>query len=351
MNKEKIKNNRVVRHMYYFANGIVRRAELEKRAQEALVTFGRAFETEAAKKACVNDMVRTYARYGFDFSEFLCFEFENKTKRERLAFVADWEHLGYACTLNAPENDSLFDNKHETYEKYKKFYRRELVLFEKIDQGAEFERFATEHPKFVIKPVDMCCGAGIQIAISEEHEAKSEWFAELLKQNGRFVAEGLILQAESMAKLHPASVNTMRVPTVRMDDSVLIVNPFLRVGQGGKCVDNAGAGGIICSVDAQSGRVFAAADMYGRKHTTHPQTNEPLIGMQIPRWDEAKAFVRELAQVVPDNRYTGWDLALAEDGWMLVEANRRGQFVWQIASQKGFREEINGILKKFGKKY
>ena len=351
MNKEKIKNNRIVRHIYYFASGMLRKAYLENRAQEMLAAFGRTFETETAKKACINDMVHTYARYGFDFAEYLCFEFENKTKQERLAFVADWEHLGYACVLNCPENDSIFDNKRKTYEKFKKFYRRELVLFESESQIPEFERFTTAHPKFVVKPVDMSCGNGVQIVRTEQYTSKSEWFAKLLEQYGRFIAEELIVQAEPIAKLHPPSVNTMRIPTVRTNDSVLIVNPVLRVGQGGNCVDNGGAGGIICSVDIQTGRVFAAADEHGHKYTTHPHTNEPLVGFQIPKWNEVQALVRELAQVVPNNRYTGWDLALAEDGWLLVEANRRGQFIWQYSSQKGFRKEINGILKQVGKKY
>ena len=76
-----------------------------------------------------------------------------------------------------------------------------------------------------------------------------------------------------------------------------------------------------------------------------------LVGYKIPFWSEAKALVRELAQVVPENRYTGWDLALTDGGWVLVEANRRAQFGFQMSLQKGFRKEIDGYLAKLGKKY
>jgi len=116
-------------------------------------------------------------------------------------------------------------------------------------------------------------------------------------------------------------------------------------------VDNAGAGGIICAVNADTGITFAAADEHGKRFALHPQTKHNLVGFQIPDWEEAKAFVCELAETVPDNRYTGWDIALTDSGWVLVEANRRGQFVWQIASQIGFREEINSILKELEIKY
>ena len=76
-----------------------------------------------------------------------------------------------------------------------------------------------------------------------------------------------------------------------------------------------------------------------------------IIGQTIPRWQEAKDLVAELAKIVPDNHYTGWDLALTDMGWVLVEANRRGQFIWQIPTQVGFRKEINRILKQLNVRY
>ena len=61
--------------------------------------------------------------------------------------------------------------------------------------------------------------------------------------------------------------------------------------------------------------------------------------------------MKELAQVTPENRYTGWDCALTEHGWVMVEANRQGQFVWQIPLQQGCREEMDLILAGIGLKY
>lgn len=351
MKRQPLKNNRLIRHAYYFSKGITKRKALKASAEQTLCAFGRSFPSKREKDLFIKDMVYMYTHYGFSFDEFLYFRFEDLPLKERLNFVADWEHLGYACCMNSMENDSIFDNKHKTYQTFKPFYRRSLLLFESEEQFPEFEEFVKAHSKFIIKPLDLSCGRGIQIIDSTEPPCLKTFFLELLKEQKRFVVEELIVQAAEMAKLHPASVNTVRVPTIRLDEETLVVNPFLRVGQNGNHVDNAGAGGIICAVDAETGKTFGTADENGNRFTTHPQTGEELIGFQIPRWEEAKALVKQMAAVVPTNRYTGWDIALTENGWVLVEANRRGQFVWQIASKKGFRPEIEKILKKMGRRY
>lgn len=151
--------------------------------------------------------------------------------------------------------------------------------------------------------------------------------------------EELISQDDRLGRIHPQSVNTVRVPTIRLNDRTILFHPFFRVGRGESVVDNAGSGGIICALDSKTGTVIAAADEHGNKFTVHPDTKEKLIGFEIPEWDKAVEFVEALVKVVPSNRYTGWDIALTNEGWILIEANARGQWVAQIPLQQGFRKE------------
>lgn len=129
---------------------------------------------------------------------------------------------------------------------------------------------------------------------------------------------------------------------------VEIVHPFLRVGKGNAITDNAGSGGIICPVDVEDGTVIVTADEFGKTYNVHPDTNTHLIGFQIPRWDEAKQLVKEMALIVASNRYSSWDMALTSSGWELVEVNAKGQFLWQYATKQGFRDEITDILIEIG---
>ena len=45
-------------------------------------------------------------------------------------------------------------------------------------------------------------------------------------------------------------------------------------------------------------------------------------------------------------KYVGYDFALTENGWVLVEGNSLGQFVGQIAEQKGVKKKFLEYLYK-----
>lgn len=345
--KENIKNSRILRNTYYYLNGITNREKLRKKAERTIEKFGVEFLSEDAKKTQIEDMIRMNMRYGYGFNEYIYYHFDKRSLEERRKFVADWEHLGYTCAMNNPSNAEIFDNKWRTYQTYRPYYQRDVEYIEGTAGKLAYKEFTSRHSDFIVKPLDQSCGHGVRIICGG-----GTTFEELMGENkGRFLVEELINQSKEIQEFHPASVNTVRVPTISIGEDIHVVNPFFRIGQHGKHVDNAGSGGIICAVDASTGTLFAAADEYGKRFDIHPDTGRQIVGYKLPHWEKAKKLVKELAKVTPDNHYTGWDLALTDDGWILVEANRRGQFVWQIASQIGFRDEINHYLKELGVKY
>ena len=163
-----------------------------------------------------------------------------------------------------------------------------------------------------------------------------------------FVAEELIIQAKELSAVHASSVNTMRVITIRMDDRVEVLPCVWRVGRGGRCVDNGGSGGIFCILD-DNGVIFSTADEHGNSYDVHPDTKHPLVGFKVPRHEEARELAKELAMVVPSNRWCGWDLALTEEGWVLQEANSQGGIVAvQTPLRRGMRKEIDALMEELG---
>ena len=303
------------------------------------------------KDKIANDMMREARKYDVVFDEYVFHHFKDKTQEERRAYIPILEGAGYCERLNKPKNQIIFDDKGNTYKVFGKYYHRDLVEVLKWveEETKEFEAFVEKHPRFIIKPFSGANGVGIRI-VDLDKEGPFEKLCKSLRNEfkGGFVAEELIIQAKELSAVNASSVNTMRVITIRMDDRVEILPCVWRVGQGGKCVDNGGSGGIFCILD-DNGVVVKTADEKGRAYEIHPDSKVPLIGFQVPRYQEAKEFARELTTVVPDNRYCGWDIALTENGWILQEANSHGGIVAiQCPLGRGIRKEMDALMAELG---
>ena len=307
--------------------------------------------TEAEKKEIVKDMMKEARKHEVVFEEYVFHHFREKSEEERRAYIPILEGAGYCERLNQPKNQIIFDDKGNTYKVFKKYYKRDLVEVLKWteEETNGFKAFVNKHPRFIIKPFSGANGRGIRIVdLAEEGPIDKLCKALQSEFKGGFVAEQLIIQAKELSAVNASSVNTMRVITIRMDDRVEVLPCVWRVGQGGKCVDNGGSGGIFCLLD-ENGVVVSTADEKGRAYEIHPDSKIPLIGFRVPRYQEAKEFAKELTTVVPTNRYCGWDIALTEDGWVLQEANSHGGIVAiQCPLGRGLRKEMDALMKELG---
>lgn len=297
------------------------------------------------------DLISERIHHNVPFDEYFLFEFDkNNDEAYRRKFVSDIERVKIANSLNVPQNDIIFYDKEKTYEVFGEYYHRDILRINEVCNRSSFIQFVKKHNSFICKPIDGGCGKGIKILHLKSGDDVESVFTSLQKDySGKCIIEELIIQNNLLSELHPTSVNTVRMPTIRFDDRVKIIHPFLRVGQGNSITDNAGSGGIICALDEITGEVIATSDEFGHSFIDHPNSGKRLIGFTVPHWEKAKMVVNELALMIPDNRYCSWDLALTQKGWVLVEANAKGQFVWQYATHKGFRNEIESILQEIKK--
>lgn len=86
-------------------------------------------------------------------------------------------------------------------------------------------------------------------------------------------------------------------------------------------------------------------DELGNRYVVHPDTKKPTVGFSIPQWEMAVDLSLKLSPVVPGSVYIGWDLALTDKGWVMVEGNSRGRFIcFHMVIQNGFRKELEGLL-------
>lgn len=322
----------------------------EKNAEETVELFMNDI-SEAEKNEIVQDIIYMAKNYRFSAEEYFAYRFKDKSLEERKTFLSDLNRIDFVENLNKYKNLILFDDKMRSYETFGKYYKRDVCCIRNKNELHKLDEFVKKYERFILKPLTGACGLGVQIIDLTEIEEKTMYLNKLMddvlsSSKDGFIVEELIIQVPELAQFHTESVNTIRVATVRYDEGVEVIAAFFRMGKGSSIVDNAGAGGVFGAIDVETGKIIAASDKFGKAYTHHPDTNVQITGFIIPQFDEAKELAKELALIVKGNRYAGWDLALTEKGWIMVEGNARGQFVWQIPTQKGFMKEANQILKR-----
>lgn len=305
------------------------------------------------KKHIKRQMRKAMINYRWDFDEYFIFHYEEYNEKKRRSFVPEFDKNIFCDIVNDKTQADVFLDKWTTYEYFKDFFGRDVFNLRKlIDiETEEFNQFINKHPSFIMKPAFGTRGAGIQVINTKSYlEAKN--ILKDLYQNGvtAMILEELIEQDDKLALLHKESANTLRVTTIRYDDKVDIIFSYLRMGKGTSVIDNASAGGVFGVINIETGRIYAACDRLGKTFERHPDSGINLIGFEIPKWNEVKDFVKKAAQVLPNVRYVGWDVAVTKSGCVLIEGNDKGRWSFQIPKQEGFRDEMNAILKRLGKK-
>ena len=100
-----------------------------------------------------------------------------------------------------------------------------------------------------------------------------------------------------------------------------------RIGNGKVIMDNFHQGGVGVSIDMEKGTLVGnAVSKDLEEMEVHSATGIKFDGYKIPYWDEIKKMVCEAAEINKEVRVVGWDVAIAKDGPLLIEANRRPGF-------------------------
>ena len=85
-------------------------------------------------------------------------------------------------------------------------------------------------------------------------------------------------------------------------------------------VDNFTDGGMVVGVDLEKGEIVTdGVTIDGTVFTHHPETNTKFRGFKIPYFKETLEMVQEAGKTI--SGYVGWDIAITENGPVLIEAN------------------------------
>lgn len=267
------------------------------------------------------DIVWCGLRYGTGHRDYDLNEWWELNGAQRKTYITRGINNALVKKFNDPEAMRKIDNKIEFNRLFSKYLGRKWIYLEEASRE-EFISFMESVGDVIAKPVDAACGRGVEKIEKGSYDDAGALY-DHLKESKATLVEEYVYQHAEMSKLYPLSVNTLRIVTILSDDGTPhIVYAFVRIGNGGRVVDNLNAGGMAAPIDLEKGVISGIAfDKDYFYYDTHPYTGTPIVGHKIPYWDEACRVVLEACLVEPKVRYIGWDVAITENGPTFIEAN------------------------------
>lgn len=266
------------------------------------------------------DILWCAARYGAGYYDYVMFGFYNMNGRQRDTYLTRMRNKKVLELMNDPAYSDEFDDKLRFNQRFAAFLGRKTLNGETatVEELAEF----LDGQEAIFAKINWGdCGRGVEKLYVRDFDGPGAML-DYIRQNKLVVLEQVLPQHPDMARLHPSSVNCLRIVTDLAEDTVHIAYVVVKMGRGGGVCDNSGQGGILCRVDMDTGKICSVAtDDYFHIFSTHPDTGVVLEGYQIPLFQEALELARQAARMVPQIRHVGWDMAITPNGPAIIEGN------------------------------
>ena len=334
----------IICDLIFWVSYIIRKQNtvyLLESADKVINEFSRASSKKLRRRMVVYNM-----HLGTKMNEFLQFNFINLSKREQKTFLLDKEKDDLCIKYNGWEHFNILKDKAKTAEIFKEFFKRNFLKVSGKDDYLKFCEFCKYYNEFVVKPIRESGGCGVAL-VSIVKDNIEQIFNNLLSNYGEFLIEEKIKQCQNLSNWNPDSVNTVRVSTILYRGGVIIYKPFFRTGRKDSFTDNLSMSGVSANVDPNTGVLITdGVDKFGNTYICHPDSHIKYKGYQIPKWDELLDLAKKLANILPNGKYVGWDLALTDDSWVMVEGNWGKLRIPQMNDKKGLRAEFKKLMEE-----
>lgn len=269
----------------------------------------------------ITDLLTCALKYNAGYIDYKIAEMYKLNDNQRKTTITRGISNSIVKKMNDKTYWHYFDNKATFNTLFEKQVNRKWFLINKTTTKKELKDFIKNFDELMFKPLEGSSGNGIYKIYKEEWQNNFDSFFEKIKSKGPALLEEVIKQHDLLNELNPSSVNTIRIATLLGDKKQGIVYAFLRIGNG-KVIDNVDCGGMAARVDLDSGTILTVgADKQGNVFEKHPTTNVNIVGFNVPYWEEAKEMCLEASNKIPQMRFIAWDVAICNDGPVLIEGN------------------------------
>lgn len=317
----------------------------KKEVDKAFCTYldKNEYKDNRVREQIKNDMIECYKKYLISPSEYFLYGFKNnKNEDYRASFLSDKYRTRILLRKGGRKFFCELSDKYYFYRKTAKYFKRSCILVNSVSDFDAFKELSRNVKDIFVKPLSSTFGDGCCVYdVSDENKIEEAFNDIINNKKGSFMVENRIIQSKEMSLWNESSCNTVRLPCFYDGKDIKVLQPFLRTGRKGDVVDNAGHGGMFALIDEKTGILFTdAVDKYGNSYKQHPNSGITYKGWNVPKWNELIDTARNLfKECLCEHKYIGFDFALTDDGWVLIEGNW-GQFVGQYVYGMGVKERF-----------
>ncbi|HKI88032.1 MAG TPA: sugar-transfer associated ATP-grasp domain-containing protein, partial [Draconibacterium sp.] len=203
--------------------------------------------------------------------------------------------------------------------------------------------------KLVLKPA-IESGGGRNIVIDNPTN-----ILKILKEDPQYRKKSFILQefAEQhplLNQFHPNSLNTLRIMTARINDDIIVLSEYLRLGRNNSNVDNGMAGGLICGVNKDGTLKKTGYNKNLNTFIKHPDSGIIFEDFKLPGFFNARDFCMKTHKNFPRFTFISWDIGISKNNTpIFIEFNLKTQAIngHQIFNGPLFGEHTQYFIDKY----
>jgi len=308
--------------------------ELSKRCMECFKIDAKELFSENVKplsKEQEKEIYEYWKKYTDDFDITYHKYYIDRTGKFDVRFIPDDLFVGYIdgyLNNRAIEPGVADKNYFDMYLKGFKLPKTYVHLINGVFQDNKYNiiskdkavKILSSKENITIKPSMASYGGKNVVFLTNPTKKEVEEFLDN-NTSDNLIFQETIKQSKETAKLHPESLNTIRVMTLILDNNVKILPCAFRMGVGKSKVDNASFGGIYCKINEDGTLSNFAYDALGNRFDSHPDGGS-FDQVKFDFMDKIKKLVKKSAQRFAHFRLIGWDIAIDENNEpVIIEAN------------------------------
>lgn len=296
------------------------------------------------------DMLYCTIRYNIAFIDYFDFKFFTLTTSQRSEYMGSGAMYEYQLVMNPKKYRTVLSNKTEFLKKFDDLSGRKWATLEMLrNNNAHANALLRNNLEKIVIKNDVG-QAGKQVEVLDTRHLTIQNLIQKMENSRYNLAEEYIEQHDHLNVLSPSGVNTVRIITQIHHHEVIILAARLRITINSS-TDNLSTGNIAAHIDLTTGRVAGPGiyvDTTKPDEYKHPVTGVELIGFPVPYWSACLELVKKAALRVAENRSIGWDVAVTQNGPVLIEGNHNWHyFLWQAPEKRGYKKLVQRFLEKY----